>query len=58
MNKKLETKLKKKEKSNLERVFSTEEKVWLSDFQSDNKNCPTVLRKLIDDIFKKKTNNK
>jgi hypothetical protein len=32
MNKKLETKLEKKEKSNLERAFSTEKKVWLSDF--------------------------
>jgi hypothetical protein len=58
MNKKLETKLEKKEKSNLERAFSTEEKVWLSDFQSDNENCPTALRKLIHDTFKKKTNDK
>lgn len=46
------------QKFNLERAFSTEEKVWLSDFQSDNENCPTALRKLIHDTFKKKTNNK
>lgn len=41
------------QKSNVERVFTIEEKVWLSDFQADNENCPTELRKLIMDTFKK-----
>lgn len=41
------------QKNNIERVFTIEEKVWLSDFQSDNENCPTELRKLIMDTFKK-----
>jgi hypothetical protein len=30
------------------------EKTWLSDFQSDNENCPVDLRSLILNTFKKK----
>lgn len=46
------------QKKDLERKFSTEEKIWLSDFQSDNENCPINLRNLIIQTFKKpeKTN--
>jgi hypothetical protein len=42
------------QKSDLNRTFTTEEKSWLSDFQSDNENCPVELRTLIIDTFKKK----
>ena len=41
-------------KQNLDTVFNTEQKVWLSDFQSDNENCPVELRKLILETLKKK----
>ena len=34
--------------------FTLEEKVWLSDFQVDNQNCPSELRTLILDTFKKR----
>lgn len=43
------------QKQNLERVFTVEEKIWLSDFQSDNNNCPVALRILIQNTFKNKT---
>ena len=43
-------------RNNLDREFTMEEKVWLSDFQSDNENCPADLRQLILDTFKKKAN--
>lgn len=43
------------QKQNLERAFTDEEKIWLSDFQADNENCPIALRKLIQETFKKKT---
>ena len=33
--------------------FTIKEKVWLSDFQADNQNCPSELRALILDTFKK-----
>lgn len=42
------------QKQDLSRNYTIEEKVWLSDFQSDNENCPTELRTLIFDTFKKK----
>lgn len=48
----LYNKIKKKD---LSKNFTIEEKVWLSDFQSDNENCPAELRTLILDTFKKKT---
>ena len=38
---------------NLSKNFTIEEKVWLSDFQSDNENCPAELRTLILETFKK-----
>lgn len=41
------------QKGNLERKFTTEEKAWLSDFQSDNENCPLELRTLILETFRK-----
>lgn len=34
-----------------ERTFSMEEKAWLSDFQSDNPNCPAAIRKIIYSTF-------
>lgn len=40
------------QKNDLERNFTAEEKAWLSDFQSDNENCPVGLRNLIIDTFK------
>jgi hypothetical protein len=46
------------QKSDLNRTFTTEEKSWLSDFQSDNENCPVELRTLIIDTFKKNKENK
>lgn len=42
------------QKKNLSKNFTIEEKVWLSDFQSDNENCPAELRALILETFKKK----
>lgn len=41
------------QKKNLSKNFTLEEKVWLSDFQSDNENCPAELRALILETFKK-----
>lgn len=41
------------QKKDLKRSFTMEEKVWLSDFQSDNENCPAELRELILQTFKK-----
>lgn len=46
------------QKNNIERTFTTEEKVWLSDFQSDNEKCPAELRKLITETFKKPDDKK
>lgn len=46
------------QKQNLNTVFNTEQKIWLSDFQSDNENCPIELRKFILETFKKSTNLK
>lgn len=45
---------KKIQKLHLDREFTMEEKAWLSDFQSDNDNCPTELKKLILDTFQSK----
>ena len=42
------------QKKNLSKNFTIEEKVWLSDFQSDNESCPVELRTLILETFKKK----
>jgi hypothetical protein len=44
------------QKQNLSKKFTLEEKIWLSDFQSDNENCPAELRTLILETFKKKKN--
>jgi hypothetical protein len=46
------------QKQNLERIFTVEEKVWLSDFQSDNNNCPVALKTLIQNTFKNRTDTK
>lgn len=46
------------QKQDLNRNFTMEEKSWLSDFQSDNEDCPVELRALIIDTFKKSTDNK
>lgn len=43
------------QKKNLDIVFTMDQKVWLSDFQSDNENCPIELRKYILDSFNKKS---
>lgn len=51
------------QKLDLKKTFSLTEKVWLSDFQSDNEDCPLELRELILNSFKsnkeknKKKNN-
>ena len=42
------------QKQDLKRQFTMEEQAWLSDFQSDNENCPTELRELILETLKKK----
>lgn len=47
----------KVQRQNLDRKFEMKERVWLSDFQSDNENCPLELRKLIQETFKKPTGN-
>lgn len=46
------------QKSNLESVYSLEEKVWMSDFQSENDDCPIKIRALILESFKKKETKK
>ena len=46
------------QKKNLKRTFTMKEKVWLSDFQSDNENCPAELRELIFQTFKKEKSSK
>lgn len=40
------------QKNHLEKKFDTSEKAWLSDFQSDNENCPTELKTYILETFK------
>jgi hypothetical protein len=42
------------QKSNLEISYSMDEKVWMSDFQSENPDCPVKIRTLILETFKKK----
>jgi hypothetical protein len=49
---------KKIQRSNLEKVFTSEERAWLSDFQSDNVNCPIELRNLILETFQRKNSKK
>jgi hypothetical protein len=46
------------QKTNLEATYSLEEKVWMSDFQSENPDCPVRIRTLILESFKKKETNK
>lgn len=41
-------------KNNLTKTFTLEETVWLSDFQSDNEDCPIHLREYIQETFKNK----
>ena len=43
---------KKIQKQDLEKTLEVSEKVWLSNFQSDNKNCSADLKKLILSTFK------
>lgn len=42
------------QKSDLEASYTEEERVWMSDFQSNNEDCPKKLRTLILETFKKK----
>lgn len=49
---------KKIQKRNLNRKFTLEEKVWLSDFQSDNESCPIELKQLILETFRKSGDEK
>merc|ERR1712032_279608 len=37
----------KVQKQNLEAIYQLDEKVWMSDFQSENPNCPVRIRTLI-----------
>ena len=46
------------QKKDLKRTFTMEEKVWLSDFQSNNENCPVELKKLSLQTFKKEKSSK
>lgn len=39
------------------RTFTMEEKVWLSDFQVDNENCPEILRNFISETFIERRQN-
>lgn len=45
---------KKIQRENLDMSFDMEERAWLSDFQSDNPNCPIKLRTLISETFQKR----
>lgn len=45
------------QKNHLETKFDDTQKFWMSDFQSDNPNCPTEIRTLILETFKKKESN-
>lgn len=46
------------QKKDLKRTFTVGEKVWLSDFQSDNENCSAELRELIFQTLKKEKSSK
>lgn len=46
------------QKKDVSRNFMINEKVWLSDYQSDNENCPAELRNLILETFRKGNANK
>lgn len=48
---------KKITRNNPEQNLSIEEKTWLSDFQSENEDCPENLRKLINECFKQNNVN-
>lgn len=43
------------QKQNLEMEYKMDEKVWMSDFQSENLECSTNVRVLIISTLKKKT---
>lgn len=42
------------QKTNLEASYSMDEKIWMSDFQSENPDCPAKIRTLILETFKQK----
>lgn len=42
------------QESNLLTNVTDQDKVWMSDFQNDNDNCPERIRKLISNYFKTK----
>lgn len=46
------------QKQNLETEYLMDEKIWMSDFQSENPDCPTKIRTLILSTFEKKKDNK
>lgn len=46
------------QKKDVSRNFTIDQKVWLSDYQSDNEDCPAELRNLILETFKKGNTNK
>ena len=41
------------QKQDLKKSFTLEQKVWLSDFQSENEDSPVELRTMILETFKK-----
>jgi len=51
----LYTKIKK---LNLESKYTIDEKVWMSDFQSENSQCPMHIRTLILKTFENRSNKK
>lgn len=48
----------KVQKNNLESSYTMEEKAWMSDFQSENTDCPMHIRALIIETFKNKNVSK
>lgn len=44
------------QKNRIEKKFTIAEKAWLSDFQSDNENCPAELKTYIVETFKNRNN--
>ncbi len=44
-------------RANPERTFTMEETFWLSDFQSENLNCPEILRNFITKSFETRVSN-
>ena len=43
------------QKTNIDQKFTLEEKTWMSDFQSENQDCPPKIRTFILETFKRKT---